>query len=225
MAQTVTINAERRSGTGKGAARQLRRHGKVPAVIYGHGREPEALIVSASELDKALVGIAAESTVIDLAVDGTPVTTLIREIQRHPTRKTILHVDFYEVHAGEKIHVGVPIRLEGSPDGVRNSGGVLEQFLREVEVEVFPKDIPDHVALDVTDLGVAHSLHVSDLELPGIRILDDPEATICTVVPPRVEEEKPVEVVAEEELAEPELIRKPREGEEEEAAEEPESGA
>lgn len=221
MAQTVTINAERRRGTGKGAARQLRRDGKVPAVIYGHGRDPEALALSAAELDRALVGIAAESVVIDLAVDGTPVKTLIREIQRHPTRKTILHVDFYEVHAGEKITVGVPIRLVGSPEGVRNSGGVLEVFLREVEIEVLPKDIPEQVELDVTDLGVGHSLRVSDLNLPGVRILDEREATVCTVVPPRVEEEPVVEAV-EEELVEPELIRKPKE-EEEEAAEEPES--
>ncbi len=220
MAQTVTINAERRRTTGKGGARQLRRAGKVPAVIYGHGREPEPLTVIAQELDRALIGIAAESVVIDLAVDGAAVKTLIREIQRHPTRKDILHVDFYEVHAGEKITLGVPIHLEGSPEGVRNSGGVLEQFLRELEIEVLPTDIPARVVLDVTDLAVGHSLHVSDVQLPGVRILDDPETTICTVVPPRVEEEPPAEVVAEE-PAEPELIRKPKD--EEEAADESET--
>lgn len=216
MTQTVSLTAERRTDTGKGVARKLRGRGRIPAVIYGHGRQPEALSVSALELDKALHGISAESTVIDLAVDGRDVQALIREIQRHPTRKTITHLDFYEIHAGEKITLDIPLRLVGSPEGVRNAGGVLEQFLREIEVEVLPRDIPHHIDVDVTELGVAQSLHVSDVTVPNAKILSDSEQTICTVVPPRVEEVAPVEVVEEAEIAEPELIRKPK-GEAEEA--------
>lgn len=217
MAHSVSLTAQRRAETGKGAARQLRSQGRIPAVIYGHGREPEALSVSAMDLDKALHGVSAESTVIDLAVDGAGVQTLIREIQRHPTRMTITHVDFYEIHAGEKITLDIPLRLVGSPDGVRNAGGVLEQFLREIAVEVLPQDIPDHIDVDVTALGVAQSLHVADVSVPNAKVLSDPEQTICTVVPPRVEEAVPVEVVVEEEAVEPELIRKPRAEVEEEA--------
>ena len=218
MAQTVAIKAERRTGTGKGAARQLRASGRVPAVIYGHGRAPEALSLGASELERALIGISAESTIIDLEVDGAPVKTLIREIQRHPYRPAILHVDFYEVHAGEKITVSVPIRIVGVPDGVRNQGGILDQVMREVEIEVLPTDIPDRVDLDVTNLRIGDSLHVSDLVVTNAQILEDAEATVCVVVAPRVEEEPAPE--AEAAVAEPELIRKPKpEGEEGEEGE------
>lgn len=223
MAESVSLTAERRTETGKGAARKLRSRGRIPAVIYGHGRDPQALSVSAMELDKVLQGISAESTIIDLAVDGADVQTLIREIQRHPTRKSITHLDFYEIHAGEKITLEVPVRLVGAPEGVRNAGGVLEQFLREVEIEVLPSDIPDHIDVDVTDLGVAQSLHVSDISIPNAKILSEPEQTICTVVPPRVEEAAPVEVLEEVEAAEPELIRKARGEVEEEAADDEQS--
>ena len=221
MAQTVTIAAERRTGTGKGAARQLRATGRVPAVIYGHGRAAESLSVVGAEIEKALIGIAAESTVIDLTIDGSPVKTLIREIQRHPTRPDIIHVDFYEIHADEMLTLEVPIRLVGVPDGVRNGGGVLDQVLREIEIEVLPADIPEHVDVDVTDLAIGHSVHVSDLEVPNATVLTDPDTTICTVVPPRVEEEAvpAAEVVETEGEEEPELIRKPKAEEEPETEE------
>ena len=168
------------------------------------------------ELDKVLQH-AGTATVIELDVEGDAVQTLIREVQRHPTKESVTHVDFYEILAGEVITVDVPLRLIGSPEGVRNVGGVLEQFLREIQIEVLPKHIPDHVELDTTNLGVSHSLHVSDLEIPNAKILDDPGATVCTVVPPRVEEEPVVGEVLEEEAAEPELIRKEKEAGEEEA--------
>ncbi len=222
MAQAVALSAERREGTGKGAARQLRMKGRIPAVIYGHGRVPESLSVSESELEKALTGIAAESTVFDLSVAGTEVKTLIREIQRHPTRPKIIHVDFYEIHAGEKITLEVPIYLVGIPEGVRNAGGVLDQVLREIEIEVLPTDIPDRVELDVSALEIGDSLHVSDLTVPNAEILADPEMTICSVVPPRVEEEAVV-VAPEAEVTEPELIRKPKAEEEEAGAGEDEA--
>src|SRR4051812_5438146 len=117
MAQTVVLKAERRVTNGKGAARQVRLQGKVPAVVYGHGRNPESVSLSLGELEKALTGVAAESTLIDLTVDGSPIKALIREIQRHPTRSRIIHVDFYEIHAGEKITLSVPVHLVGTPDG------------------------------------------------------------------------------------------------------------
>lgn len=216
--QTMQLQAERRSRTGKGAARSARREGRVPAVIYGHGRASEPLTVAAADLEKLLHEGAGSSTVIELAIGDTTVQALIREIQRHPTKRWVTHVDFYEIHAGETLSLNVPLRLVGTPEGVRNAGGVLEQFLREVRIEVLPKDIPDHVDVDVTALGVGGSLHVSDLAIPNARVLTDPTATICTVVPPRVEEV--VAAPVEEEVAEPELIRKPREAEEEEGGEE-----
>src|SRR5256886_6140488 len=160
MAQIVSLAASPRRATGKGAARQARFQGKVPAVIYGHGRATEALEIDAKALEKALQGVEPESTIIELTRDGKTARTLIREIQRHPLQPDIIHVDFYEIHASEKVRLRVPVHLVGSPDGVRNAGGVLDQVTREVEIEVLPENIPDRVELDVTGLKIGDSLHV-----------------------------------------------------------------
>ncbi len=213
------LNAEKRNETGKGIARALRRGDEIPAVIYGHGRAPEALRVSRAELEKVLA-VAGASTVVELKLGGKKLKTLIREVQRHPTRLDVLHVDFLEIHAGEKLTVRAPIKLVGSPEGVRSQGGVLDQVLRDVEIRVLPSNLPEFIELDVTSLTVGHSLHVSDIKVPDAEILDDPDSTVCTVVPPRVEVEPVVVIEEEEEEAlEPELIRKPRAEEEAEEAE------
>src|SRR2546426_463624 len=135
MAQIVSLTASTRQSTGKGAARQARFRGEIPAVIYGRGRDTQPLAVEAKALEKALTGVEPASTIIELAVDGKTVRTLIREIQRHPVRPDIIHVDFYEIHAAEKVKLKVPVHLVGAPDGVRNAGGVLDQVTREEEVE------------------------------------------------------------------------------------------
>jgi len=219
MAETVTLTAERRQETGKGAARRMRQAGKIPAVIYGRGREPEALMVPQVEAEKLIQQAGGGSTLIELSVEGKPIRTLIREIQRHPTRLEVTHLDFLEVTAGEKIKLAVPVLLVGVPDGVRNAGGVVEQFLREIEIEVLPRNIPERIELDVTDLKVGRSLHVSDLSVENAELLVEADTTVCAVVPPRVEEEAVVEVVEEEGVAEPELIRKAKDEEGEAEAE------
>src|SRR2546427_439049 len=216
MAQTVSLSANPRQATGKGAARQARFGGKVPAVIYGHGRDTQPLELEAKALEKALQGVEPASTIIELAVDGKTVKTLIREIQRHPIRPDIIHVDFYEIHATEKVKLKVPVHLVGNPDGVRNAGGVLDQVTREVEIEVLPENIPDRVELDVNALKIGDSLHVRDLTIPNAKILTEADLTIATVVPPRAEKVAAPTPEAATEVAEPELIRKVREGEEEE---------
>ena len=220
MITTVSLAAQHRDTTGKGPARQMRMAGRIPAVVYGRGRDPESLSVSAAEVDKLLAGHATASTVISLAINGNPVEVLIRDVQRHPLHRDITHLDFYEIHEGESITVTVPIHLEGSPEGVKNSGGTLDQVLREVQIAVLPRHIPERVELEVTALTIGQSLHVTDLMIKNARILTDGEMTICSIIPPRVEEEvAPVEGAVEEEeqeeeSAEPELIRKPK-GEEE----------
>jgi large subunit ribosomal protein L25 len=216
MAKNVSLAASPRTTTGKGAARQARFQGKVPAVIYGHGRPTESLEIEAKALEKALAGVEPESTIIELTLDGKQVKTLIREIQRHPLRPDIIHVDFYEIHAAEKVKLKIPVHLVGNPDGVRNAGGVLDQVTREVEIEVLPENIPDRVELDVTALKIGDSLHVRDLNIPNATILALADLTIATVVPPRAEEVVVPAPEAATEVAEPELIRKVREGEEEE---------
>src|SRR6185503_16433596 len=220
MAQIVNLEATKRDTKGKGAARQARFQNKVPAVIYGHGRESQNLFVEAKILEKALTGIEPEATLIELSVDGKKARALIREIQRHPLRPDIIHVDFYEIQAHEKVTLKVPVHLVGTPDGVRNAGGVLDQVIREVEIEVLPEHIPDRVELDVSALKIGDSLHVSALSIANAVILTGADLTIAVVVPPRAEEVAAPAAEATTEVAEPELIRKVREGEEgEEGAE------
>jgi large subunit ribosomal protein L25 len=220
MANVVAIEATTRQPRGKGAARQTRFAKKVPAVVYGHGRASQPLTVDALALEKALIGVDPESTLIELTVDGKKSRALIREIQRHALRPDIIHVDFYEIKADEKVTLKVPVHLVGTPDGVRNAGGVLDQVIREVEIEVLPEHIPDRVELDVSALLIGHSKHVSDLSIANAVILTGADLTIATVVPPRAEEVVAPTAEAGAEVAEPELIRKVREeeGEEGEAA-------
>ncbi len=235
MAQTAQLSAEPRTVHGTGEMRRMRKAGRTPAVIYGHGREPAALSVSSFDLGRLLESIAPASTIVDLTVGDATYKTLIREVQRHPLRPGVTHVDFYEVKAGERITLEVPVHLVGIPDGVRNQGGTLDQVLRSVEIEVLPGDIPERVELDVTVLTIGKSLPVSALVIPNAKILTDAGLTVCTVVAPRVEEVvAPVAAAVVEgavvegaegaapaapagaEVAEPELIRKRKAADEEE---------
>ncbi len=213
---SATLSASVRENSGKGVARSLRGAGRIPAVIYGHGRDPQSLSIETRELEKLLSHISAENTVIDLTVEGKSARTIIREIQRHPFKRQILHVDFQELVAGEKIIVRVPIILMGVPDGVRMDGGILDQTMRELEVEVDPSDIPNHLELDVTKMIIGSSLHVSDMTLPaGVEIVGDEDASVAVVSAPRAA----IETVAAPEDgatgAEPEVIRAKKTDEEE----------
>ena len=212
---TANLSATPRSESGKGVARKLRAQQRVPGVLYGHHRDPQPLVVDARDLDRLIDRYATETTVVELALDGQTVRTLIREVQRHPYKRQVLHVDFQALIAGEKVTVDVPLVLIGTPAGVR-LGGVLDQVLRELTVEVDPSNIPNHIDVDVSGLELAQSIHVADLTLPeGVTVHDEPDATVCVVSTPRVvEEEKPAEEAAV--GAEPELIRKTKEEESEE---------
>jgi large subunit ribosomal protein L25 len=215
---TAQISATSRTTAGKGAARALRREGNIPAIIYGHARQPQSLAVSARDLQRLLDSISAESTVIELDVDGTTSRTLIKEIQRHPFKRHVLHVDFQELVAGEKVTVFVPIVITGTADGVRNSGGVLNQVMTELEIHVDPANIPTHVELDVTDMAIGTSRHVSALVVPdGVEVLADAEETVVVISAPRVvTEDAPAAAEEGEATGEPELIRKPKAEEDDE---------
>jgi len=214
---SATLSAEMRSERGKGVARKLRAAGRVPGVVYGHGRQPQSLSLVARDLDRLLSHIAAGSTVIELTLGKATTKTLIREIQRHPFKKQILHVDFMELVAGEKVIVDIPLVFVGIPEGVRLSGALLEQIVHSIEVNVDPSNIPNHIDVDVTNLAMGHSLHVRELTLPaGLEVLTEEDATVCAVVAPRaVVEETPAEGAEAGAVAEPELIRKTKEEEEE----------
>jgi len=208
---TASLNATTRDDRGTGVARKLRQAGQVPAVIYGHGREPQSLALVTRDIDKLLTQVSAASTVIDLTVGDKTSKTLIREIQRHPFKRHILHIDFQELVAGEKVTVSVPLRFIGVADGVRNSGGILEETMHQVHIRVDPSIIPDHVDVDVTSLTIGHSFHIRDIKLPdGVLVLDDAGATVCVCTAPKavVETTPGTEGEAATAVAEPELIRK-----------------
>lgn len=211
---TATLSAALRTDTGKGAARALRREGRVPGIIYGHAREPQPLSLDARELGRLLEHVT-ESTVIELTIDGKASKTLIREIQRHPFRRSFVHVDFQELVAGESVVVRIPLVFRGVAQGVRVDLGIMNTLMSEFEVEADPSNIPDHIDVDVTNLVIGHALHVGEIPLPaGITVLDDPESAVVIVSAPKATELTPVESAAAI-PAEPELIRKPK-GEDEE---------
>lgn len=186
---TASLTAELRDETGKGAARKLRAAGRVPAVIYGPHREPQSLALDARALGLTLDRVSA-SSVFELALGGTTVRALIREIQRHPVKRTLVHVDFQELVAGEKVTVRVPLVFVGTAEGVRNQGGLLAEVTRELEISADPANIPDHIDVDVSALTIGHPLHVRDLVLPqGVTVLTDEDATVVQVSAPRLEEE------------------------------------
>ena len=212
---TASLSATPRTDRGTGVARKLRQVGQIPGVIYGHGREPQSLALNSREVDRLLSSISAASTVVELSVDGRTARTLIREIQRHPVKRNVLHLDFQELVAGEKVTVSVPLRFTGVADGVRNGGGILEETMHQVHLRLDPASIPDHIDVDVTPLTIGHSIHIRDLKLPeGVIILDDAGATVCVCTAPKTEAAATPGAEGEAGAAEPELIRKAKEDDE-----------
>ena len=215
---TVQFPATLRTTVGKGAARKLRATGSIPAIIYGHKRAPLSLALDEHTLNKLLDKISYTTTVIELDVAGTMARTLIRELQRHPVKRNILHVDFQELVAGELITVRVPLKFVGTPEGVRTGGGILDETIRELHITVDPSNIPNHIDVDVSGLQVGKSLHIGDVVIPaGVTVLDDPGGTICVCVIPK-EVVVPVAEGADAAAAapaEPELIRKAKADDEE----------
>ena len=219
MSTKATLKAQKREDLGKGASRTLRRTGRVPAVLYGRELESVHLSVDAHEAEHLFHSISVDNTIVDLSVDGEkkPYQTLVREIQTHPWRDTLVHIDFLRIQEGVAVDLEVPVELIGVPVGVRLKGGVLEQIVHELEVRCIPSKIPESFTLDVTELDINDSLHVSDIQLPeGVEILMSPDQTICAVAIPRVVEEA--------ELAEPVVVAEGEEAAEGEA-QEPAEGA
>lgn len=202
----ATLKATKRDGGGKGVARKLRGGGKVPAVLYGHGDRTEALAVDAHELDLLLHHVNPENTLIGLEIDGTRADVLIREIQRHPWRPEVQHVDFLLVHGDEALKLDIPVRLVGTPVGVRDEGGVLDQVLYDLHVECLPGNIPDVAEVDISGLGIGESVRVADISIPNVTILMDGDLPVASVLAARVHEEG-VDAEATETPAEPEVLR------------------
>jgi large subunit ribosomal protein L25 len=190
--------AEKRDGTGKGAARKLRAAGRVPAILYGHGMEPLALSVDSRELFHLLHTGAGANVLVDLVVDGTEHLALPREVQRDHIKGRFVHIDFLAVRRDEKINVTVPLRVVGESPGVK-AGGVLEHHLWELNVECLATDVPEAIEVDVSELEIGSGVRVGDLKAPsGVTILTNPEDSVVAVTQPQMaveEEEEEAEAV------------------------------
>src|SRR6267142_4317395 len=170
MAQKVQLKAKPRAEIGKGAVKRMRDQGSVPGVIYGAHMKPINVMVAVKELEKALHSATSENVLVDLQLDEGGKTnnrlTLIQEVQHHPYEDAILHIDFHEVLATEKLRTSVPIRPIGEPAGVKTGGGVLEYVMRELRVECLPQDLPDVLEVNVEKLEIGQSIHAGDIALP-----------------------------------------------------------
>jgi len=185
--EAKTLNVEARQGGGKGAAGRLRSTGKIPAVIYGH-TTPTSITVDAREFRTAFKRIT-ENTIVELHMPGGVHEVLVKDYQKDNLTGQILHVDFYEFEKGKALRTRVPIHLAGNPVGVKE-GGILETLLHVLEIECLPKDLPEEITLDISELGLDRAMHVRDLTLPAnVRVLQTPDQVVCLVAHRKAEEE------------------------------------
>ena len=225
MADNVVLKADRRTQVGKQAVKHLRLKGRLPAVVYGEKQDPIVCSVDRKELEVILHDQGRNALVsLDLPDGQSQDTTIIKEIQHHPLKGEMQHVDFHRISLTEKIIVEVAVEAEGNPVGVRTEGGILEHMLYEVEVECLPTDIPDKVVFDVTEMSIGDTIHVSDLVVEGnVEIVTESDRSVFVLVPPTVaqvaEDEEEEEALEEEEMQEPEVIERGKRDEEEEEEE------
>ena len=184
----IPLSGKRREDLGKGGARKARASGHIPAVLYGHGEDPVPVNIEAREFDLALRGHKGGNPIVNLAVNGSEYTALIRDVQYDPLSHLVLHLDFQHISLTETIEVKVAVQLTGLPVGVKDGGGILETILREIDVRCLPTAIPASIQVDVSHLAIGDSVHVREISVPDITILNDGDETIATVVPPTVME-------------------------------------
>jgi large subunit ribosomal protein L25 len=202
MTDKTILKALRRNGAGKSVARKMRQAGQTPAVLYGGDEEPVHLGLNTRDADYLFRSISVENTIVNLEVEGEKgsVQTLVREIQTHPWKETLLHVDFLRIQKGVAVDVEIPLQLVGTPEGVRLEGGSVEQIIYEIPIRCIPSKIPEVIEVDVSGLNVGDVIHVSDVEFDkDIEVTIAQERTICSVAAPKAEEEVVVEDEAEEE--------------------------
>lgn len=179
---TTNLNATTGRETGSSASRRLRAEELIPAVVYGMDMAPLSVSVDRRELRGALSGSAGLNTILDLSVDGEVYPTIIKDVQRHPVKLNITHLDFIQVDLNAQIVVNIPIHLTGTAEEVDNNNGLIDQIMTELEVSTTPRSIPDEVVVDVSDMDMDSTIHVEDLVLPaGVTATADPERTVVTV--------------------------------------------
>ncbi|MGZ5423417.1 MAG: 50S ribosomal protein L25 [Candidatus Aminicenantales bacterium] len=213
---SIVVKTEKRQGLGSNAARRLRAQGFVPAVLYGESMETLPLVLSKKDIVQILRLESGENTIFKVAVDADAYDAMIKEMQIDPSTDELLHVDLIRIAMDKPIRVTVPIVHHGEPFGVKTEGGFIDFVTREVEVECLPKDIPESLEIDISELHIHQAFKVEAMPVPaGIKVLTDPNTALVLVSLPHKEEEvfpgeKPEGEVAAEEPKEPEVIKKER---------------
>src|SRR5205807_2901873 len=202
-----------RTKVGRSAVRKLRARGLIPAVIYGGNNKPQALQVTAREMNAVMSHASGENVLVELEIsgEGSNRTALVQEVQHSPVGGEIRHVDFHAISMDQMIQAEVPLEPTGTAVGVKTFGGLLEQSLRALAIECLPGDLPDRITVDVSQLNIGDSIHVRDIQLPsGVAAKVQPDLTAFSVVAPVVEEER-VAPEAEAAVAGPEVITEKKE--------------
>jgi len=223
MISNVLVEATERTeeSRGKNEAKRLRVSGKIPAVVYGAGKGPQAIIVDPKAINKILQSDSGHNTIFDLSVGNAKDKVMISDWQYEPLKGKLLHIDMRRIAMDKKLRVKVPIHLTGTAEGVKTQGGILEQILREVEIECLPADIPSHIDADITHLVFGVVLRVADLPHGGtLKFLTDEDQTVAhvTTVKEVVEVAPAADAIAAAEPAEPEVIKKGKQDAEGDAA-------
>ena len=221
MSDTVLL-AETGRATGSAASRRVRAEDSIPAVVYGHGMDPLSITVRRRDLRQALSGAAGMNTVLDLTVDGTVYPAIVKDVQRHPVRRTVNHVDFIQINLDEQITVSVPMRLVGEATEVLQDGGLVDPAVDSIDVTTTPRSIPDEITVDISEMAMDTVIRLGDITLPdGVVAVADPDTPLVTVLVMRPEELETEAEAAEAEAAEAEAA----EGEPAEGAEAPSGDA
>src|SRR5213592_2872669 len=213
MAKQVKLKAEPRTNVGRSGVNKLRARGIIPAVIYGGKVKPQPLQVTARDINAMMSHASGENVLVDLEIAGekSNLAALVQEVQHSPVRGEIVHVDFHAISMDEAIQAEVPLEPTGTAVGVKTFGGLLEQSLRTLAIECLPRDLPDRITVDVSQLNIGDSIHVRDIQFPpGVTTRVQPDLTAFSLLAPVVEEE-PAVVEAEAAAAGPEVITEKKE--------------
>ena len=183
MSNTATLSAETGRTTGSPSSRRLRAADRIPGILYGHGMTPVVLSVARRDLRVALSGPAGQNTILTLSVDGSSYNAVVKEMQRHPVRRNVSHIDFVQINLTEEIVMSVPVHLTGVAKQVVAAGGLVDAAVDSIEVRTTPANVPNEIVIDITDLTPESVIHLADLKLPaGVVAVGDPDMLIATVL-------------------------------------------
>lgn len=213
--KSVNLTAYPRAATRRAAVKKVRKSGRVPAVIYGRFNPPQNLEINEKEIEDLIHRSVTENVLLDLAVADDPKPkrlALVQEVHHHPLSGRVLHVDLHEVVESEKVTITVPVETVGEAVGVKTDGGVLEHVLFKLKVRALPKDLPEFIEVDVTQLELGKSIHIGELKAPeGVEILGDKKIVVISVATPRTEAQEAAEEAAAAGPIEPEMIKEKKE--------------